>query len=558
MARKSEHMVDPLLLRPGNEQVRKYRDLGLWRDESPPSDLRRWARETPDAIAVTAQRGDSGILHLTYAEYATQVERFAGVLRALGVGPGQAVAIQLPNWWQVNALVLGCARLGATAATIAPSVRPRELQRMLARLGSPVCVTVDGWAGFDHAAALAEIAPQLPHVRHQVVLGERVGTGQVDLERLLEQCSPAVHGDDVDTSAEDPDSVGIVLFTSGTTGQPKGVLLTHNQWYAGLSQTGLHDDVSNADVTFTPHVLTHAAGLAYGNLLALQSGGRAVMTDSWQSESGMSLVEETGVTYFVGHPSYVSALVSEAKERNTWLPALRVVVAGGGSIPVKLGVDVYDTFGVVMQGGWAMTEVAAPVRTDPKLDPPDWSAHSDGRPNLALEIDLRGAGDVISRERPAELFVRGAGVALATVDRETGEVVVLGEHDESWYDTGDLAVPDGRGGIRVVGRAVDRIGVGWMIPAADVEDALRGHPDIDDAALVGYGENGDKPCAVVVARGVLTIEQVRDYLDAITMTEWYQPTRLERVPALPRTSTGKVQKELLRRWLRGEAELPPS
>jgi len=265
-------VVDPLLLRPSDEQVRKYRDLGLWRDESPPSDLRRWARETPDAIAITAHRGDSGILHLSYAEYAEQVELFTAVLRALGVGPGQAVAIQLPNWWQANALVLGCARLGATAATIAPSVRPRELQRMLARLGSPVCVTVDRWAGFDHAAALAEIARQLPRLRHEVVLGEHVGNGQVDLERLLEQRSSAAHRGDVDTSAEDPDCVGIVLFTSGTTGKPKGVLLTHNQWYAGLSQTGLRDGVTSADATFTPHVLTHAAGLAYGNLLPLQNG----------------------------------------------------------------------------------------------------------------------------------------------------------------------------------------------------------------------------------------------------------------------------------------------
>jgi non-ribosomal peptide synthetase component E (peptide arylation enzyme) len=120
------------------------------------------------------------------------------------------------------------------------------------------------------------------------------------------------------------------------------------------------------------------------------------------------------------------------------------------------------------------------------------------------------------------------------VNALTGEVVVIGEQDDGWYDTGDLVVPDGRGGIRVVGPAVDRIGVGWMIPAADVEDALRAHPDIDDAALVGYGQNSDRPCAVVVARRALTLEQVRDYLDGINMTEWYQPTRLERVPVLPR------------------------
>ena len=147
------------------------------------------------------------------------------------------------------------------------------------------------------------------------VADPRVGNGQLDRENLLEQCTPG-SGGELDTSAEDPDRVSTVLFTSGTTRNPKGVLTTHNQWYAALSQRGPRDDITSADVMFTPHVLTHAAGLTYGNLLPLRFGARGAMTDSWRDESGPSLVEEIGVTYFVGHPIYVSALVTAANKRN--------------------------------------------------------------------------------------------------------------------------------------------------------------------------------------------------------------------------------------------------
>jgi cyclohexanecarboxylate-CoA ligase len=148
------------------------------------------------------------------------------------------------------------------------------------------------------------------------------------------------------------------------------------------------------------------------------------------------------------------------------------------------------------------------------------------------------------------MLVRGASVCLATMGRDGGEVHVVADHDDGWYDTGDLAVPDGRGGVRLIGRAADRIGGILMIPAADVEDALRQHPDILDAALVGYGPENQLACAVLVGPAHLTLEQVRGYLDSINMTGWYQPQRVEHLDQLPRNHTGKVDKHHLRVWLR--------
>ena len=136
-------------------------------------------------------------------------------------------------------------------------------------------------------------------------------------------------------------------------------------------------------------------------------------------------------------------------------------------------------------------------------------------------------------------------MCLATVGRDSGTVRVLADHDDGWYDTGDLAVPDGRGGYRLVGRASDRVGGGFMIPVADVEDALRAHPDIDDVAIVGHRDNTEG-CAVVVSSVPVSLEDVRSYLRRLGMTEWYWPTRVERVDALPRNAMGKVEKARLR------------
>jgi cyclohexanecarboxylate-CoA ligase len=239
------------------------------------------------------------------------------------------------------------------------------------------------------------------------------------------------------------------------------------------------------------------------------------------------------------------------------LPALRTMRCLGTTVPKQLVSQVSDVFGARLLSGWGMTEIGTGTMTCSD-DPPDWAAHSDGRPVMGMELDLRSDTE-ITKDRPGRLFVRGSGVCLATVCRDSGTLSVIAEHDDGWYDTGDLAVPDGRGGIRLMGRAADRIGGVFMIPVSDVESELLKNPGVEDVALIGYPENhgGELACAVIVpaTEPPVTLDELRKHLSDQGMTEWYLPTRVEYVDALPRNGNGKVRKELLRRWLVGTASL---
>lgn len=534
-------------VRPSADVARRYRELGLWRDATPAADLRRWAGQTPDAVAITAHRAGSGVQQITYREYADRVERVTAMLGELGVGRGDVVAVQLPNWWELNAVVLACARLGAIAAPFMTTIRARELELMLSRLEPLAYVTTEVWDGYEHSAALASIADRLPSLKHRVIAGGRVAPGEIDLARRIEHVNPA--GLEAGDSAEDPDRVSMVLFTSGTTGTPKAVLHSFNTFHASFSSAAAFRGLSSADVMYSPHALAHVVGQCIGTMLPLYVGAQVLMADTWEPDTAVALLTDYGVTAASGAPVFVEAIARTARARNQKPPRLRQLVTGATTVSASLVGVVRDCLGITLQTAWGMTEAAGEAMlTSADEDPPDWAARSVGRPYRCLEIDLRSDGE-ISAHNPARMFIRGACVCLATMPRDGGQVTVLADHDDGWYDTGDLAVPDGRGGLRLAGRTADRIGGVFMIPAADVEDALRRHPDIDDAVLIGYGPGNELPCAVIVSDNPPTLAEVRAYLDGISMTDWYQPRRLELVDQLPRNPTGKVDKQSLRAWL---------
>ena len=170
----------PAGIRPPAPVVDEYRRRGIWRTDHLLTDLYRQARDRPDAPAIIGYRSDGIRETLSWSRFADQVERFASGLRALGVGPGQVVAVQLPNWWETGALILAVLRTGAVVAPLIPAIRHRELERILASLRVTVMVTVGQWQGFDHSAALAEMAGRLPQLRHRVVMGQKTDGTEVD------------------------------------------------------------------------------------------------------------------------------------------------------------------------------------------------------------------------------------------------------------------------------------------------------------------------------------------------------------------------------------------
>ncbi|NEA62864.1 AMP-binding protein [Streptomyces sp. SID12488] len=548
-------IVNPITaLRPSATTVEQYLKEDLWRAGSILDDLARWRAETPDAPALLVSEAGRGTLQLNYAQYAEYVDRFAGALHALGVRSGQVVAMQLPNLWQVGPLVLACARLGAVAAPIMCAFRPRELERMLRRLDAVVCVTIDRWDNFEHAAALAEMAPRLPALRHRVVLGERPADGhggddgdhgELDFREYFEHTE---HTTLPDPSVVDPDRVSLVLFTSGTSGEPKAVLHTLNTSYAWYSGVAAADGIGPDSRVYSPNAATHIVGLTMGLLMPLHRGACAVMTDRWEPEAVVPFLAEAHVSWIVVVPFFLSALIDAMERTSLRLPTVRIIRAGGTTVPQPLFRRVTETFGIPLDVGWGMTE-GANIFTR-SGEHPDLAGRTVGRCAPGHEIDLR-ADHPISDDRPGRLFARGPSLCLATWGRDDGRLTVLAEHNDGWYDTGDLAAPDGHGGVRLHGRAEDRIG-DIMIPVSDVESALLDHPDVRDVALVGYpgSQGGELACAVVVpGERTPTLEGLRDWLGGLGMSEWCLPSRLELLPELSRNNTGKVQKNLLRERL---------
>src|ERR1700754_4354469 len=308
-------------VRPADVLAEKYRAAGVWRDSGSIGDLRRGRDETPDAIAIRGCRSDGGPVEISYAEFARGVERFAGALYELGVRSGQVVAFQLPNWWQGAVLTLAAARLGAVVAPIMTTIRPRELERTLNRVGASVCLTVDQWAGFDHAAALREMASRLPQLQHRVVFG-KPGENEIEFAAFFEDTPwEKRHPVALEDAVEDPDRVAMILFTSGTSGEPKGALHTENTLYASVADLSEAERIAPDDVFFTPHSLMHVTGRLV-SALSLTNGACMVLLDSWSGERGLALLTEAGVTRFVAAPSFVYDMIAVTGGKRQVLPTL--------------------------------------------------------------------------------------------------------------------------------------------------------------------------------------------------------------------------------------------
>jgi cyclohexanecarboxylate-CoA ligase len=279
------------------------------------------------------------------------------------------VALQLPNWWQGAVVSLAAARLGAVVAPIMTTIRPRELERTLNRVGAGVCLTVDQWAGVDHAAALREMAPRLPQLRHRVVFGKPC-ENEIEFAPFFEDTPwEKRHPVALDDAVEDPDRVAMILFTSGTSGEPKGALHTENTLDASVADLSEVERIAPDDAFFTPHALMHLTGqLVFG--MSLANGACMVLLDVWSGERGLALLTEAGITRFMAAPSSVYDMIAVTGGKRQVLPALRMLACGATTVPRQLVSEVPSVFGLPLQAGWGMTEVGVSTVTR-KDDPPD-------------------------------------------------------------------------------------------------------------------------------------------------------------------------------------------
>ncbi len=515
---------------------------GYWRDETLLDHLARAVAATPDKAAVVARRsGEHGEKRLTYRDLDRRADLVALSLADSGVGPGDVVSFQLPNWWEFPVLHLACLKLGAVSNPLMVIFRQRELQFMLGLAETKVLVVPHRFRGFDHPAMAAELRDRLPALRRVIVAG---GSGEDGFDALL---APGRAGRTLPPRPLPPDDVIQLLYTSGTTGEPKGVMHTSNTMLSNLAPFSTRLGLSSDDVIHMPSPLAHQLGFMYGIVLPVMLGATAVLQDVFSAPDMAQQIRENGATFTMGATPFLNDLADHATRTGEGTPTLRVFVSAGAPIPRALVAKANQALGASIVSAWGMSENGAVTTTQPG-DPAEKATATDGcpLPGMAVRV-VDPDGQPVPPGEEGGLQVRGCSNFVGYLKRPD-----LGGADAAgWFDTGDLARMDGDGYIRIVGRLKDIIiRGGENIPVVDIEGLLFKHPAIAEVAVVGYPDErlGERACAFARLREgtSLSFEEMVAHLEAQQMARQYMPERLEIVEELPRTPSGKVQKFRLR------------
>lgn len=531
-------------------QRRSLREQGHWTDQHYDDFLRQALQDHPDKLAVVNDRA-SGVVKLTFAELEDRVARAAGGLRKLGVGKGDVVALQLPNWWEFVVGVLATQRLGAISNPLMPIFRERELRFMLGFARCKVFIVPEGFGTLDFVGTARTLRDELDHLEHVVVAN---GTGSDSFDALLNT------GERVDLSpagthpVTDPGEPSMLMYTSGTTGSPKGVQHTANSIInAGCNMTE-RGHLSNDDVFLVGSPVGHMLGTAAGVFLALYNRSTMVLQESWNGRRALELIEEYKITFSGGATPFLADLVREVKAGAPRPETLRLFLCAGAPIPPVLVRQASEVLGTTVTSVWGMTETLASTMTEPERAA-QLSSTSDGRPVSGMQVKvIDDSGNVVAPGQRGRLMVRGAQVHVGYMGIPPEETFDA----EGWMDTGDLAYcltdEDCADYIRIAGRTKDVIiRGGENIPVVEIENVLVEHPAVSAAALVGYPDErlGERACAFVsLTDGAsLSLDDVRVWMDEHKVAKQYWPERIEIIQAIPRTPSGKIQKFMLRDML---------
>jgi cyclohexanecarboxylate-CoA ligase len=522
-----------------------YREAGWWRDQTFLDDLRRNAAERSAKAAVIGYTVAGGRTDtIDYAELARLTRRMAQGLVDLGVRRGEYVAIMLPDYWHMFPLALACIQVGAQIVPVSPEFRRADMDYTFRLTGARVFIAATDVFGFRPAEQAMDLARESGLPEQIVMLGDDRPSGTLSFEEVF-LADRDVDENSLAGRSLGPDEPFLLLFTSGTTGTTKSVVHSQNTLYASIRAYAGAYGFDDTLVTTTAHSNMYYVGLVIRLLSSLVLGGTAVCLDTWDPVVSLDLMERHGVTTFYGSPHFVRELLAAARSHPTRPGRLASVVSGSAPVPPQLAAQVKDVLGVRMFSLWGMSENGAATCGRPD-DPEDWPAHSDGRPAGGMEARI---DPLPGQEGVGRLWVRGPNQCLGYYKQED---IYAAELDaDGWFNTGDLARDDGRGGIRITGRAKDIIiHKSSNLPVAEIEAVLGNHPKVADVALIGIPDpdTDERVLAVVTAAGdtAPALEELRDYLRDTGINDWCWPERLEVIEAMPRNAMGKIRKVDLR------------
>lgn len=530
------------------EMTDAFTQAGSWRNTLAIDALDEYARSTPDKLAFVDSRGT-----MTFAQLRTRSIRCAHALRAHGVEPGDVVSIQVPNWNEWIVVHYACIRIGAVLNPLIPIYRDREIGFMMELAESRIVIVPADFRGFDHPGMIDRLRGNLPALEHVVVIDGQP-EGSIAWDDFM-----ATGQDDEGDLAElrpDPNEVTLLIFTSGTTGEPKGVMHTHNTVDAAIAPLPERLSITSDEVFHMASTLGHLTGFLYGARLGVSNGATTVLQDVWNAPEFIDLIEKHGITYTSGATPFLHDLVAQDVDGRT-VDSLRIFACMGAPIPRALVREAREKLpAMTVLGGWGQSENGLVTLGIPG-DPEDKIVETDGYPWPGMEVrtmQLDGSGEVPEGEE-GDLQVRGPALFVGYAKRMemTRDSLV----DDGWFRTGDLAEISG-GYVNIVGRTKDVIiRGGENIPVVYVENTLYEHPDVAVVAVVAVPDprlQERAACCLVMKEGrePLTLPDIQEFLRSRGVTKGYWPEHLTVLEDFPRTPSGKIQKFKLRQQLIAE------
>ena len=511
--------------------------------------LRSVDRVAPDRRALVGLRNAEEWVELTYTDVINDIATVSTHLSGLGIGKGDVLCLQLPNWTEAVIYTYAASRLGAVVCPITTIYRRRELDFILRRTACKVLVVPSVYRGFDYAAMASEVAQDLPDLRHVICAGTTETKGVRPSSTMLvppDTPAPASQGD--------PDDIAVLAFTSGTTGESKGVMHSHASMHAAIDDFVSHAGFGDGLTSLVMSPFGHLTGFTWGILMPLRGSGDVVLLETWDPERALDLVARYSVTFTMGATPFLTDLLDVARRRgDAEFPDM--FVCAGAPIPPVLIERVVRDHAARVVSGWGMSEY--PIGTSTAVsDDPALASTSDGRPAGRAEIRIEdGAGAQVGIGEEGDLVIRGPGLFQGYYKRPD-----LNEDSlttQGFLKTGDRArLLDDSGHIRISGRTKDIIiRGGENIPVVEIENLLLTHPAVKDAALVPVPHErlGETACACVVLQPEsppVTVEALAHFLGEQGVAKQFFPESVRLMSEFPRTPSGKIQKFALREQVR--------
>jgi acyl-CoA synthetase (AMP-forming)/AMP-acid ligase II len=530
-----------------DELARRYFAEGQWTQSTLVNAAQAAVAAGPDHLLLI-----EGARRVSRREAWEKALRLAGFFRARGMRPGDVVSFQLPNWWESAVIALAARMTGLVINPVPPIYRESELAYILADCKAKMIFVPGVFRKFDHKSMIRKLRHSLPELRDVVVVRD---SDELNWKHATSLAPVELS----DLPRVDPASVMMVMYTSGTTGKPKGVLHIHHAFDHRVRAMAEAWCIGAEDIVFMPSPVTHITGAFWVFDMPWVRGCASVLMDVWTPEEGLRTIEEQRCTVHGGATPFLQQLLELAEDRPDALATLRLFFCGGTTVSPDLIKRASAAFPRCLffrcYGSTEMTTATLGIRDRSQAA---LGAETDGEIVYPVEIQIVDpAGDTpIAEGEVGEIIARGPGLFVGYLDQSDNKDAF---NEEGFFRMGDLGRRVHGDYLVVSGRKKDIIiRSGENISPKEVEDLLHTHPAVAEVAIVAMPNRttGERACAFIIPRPGRTIDlaEIRRFLDDLGLARQKFPEHVVLVEELPRVASGKVRKDELRLRARQIAE----